>query len=110
MTDEQKDRAIVEWLGECWHEWKYDSRPNYIKAMPCICGEKHYQLPIPVLTTWPGFGWLWERMQKREEYMDFVVFSGGHVDVDFDRYVFDGILHPPLFRDAVYNFITVEGK
>ena len=113
MTDQEKDKVIIEWLGECWHEWESDlvegESGQYSYSCSCKkCGiGKFSSKGVSLdLSTWSGFGWLLERLRKREEYMDFVVFSGGHVDVDFDRYVFDGILHPPLFRDAVYDFIT----
>jgi len=60
MTDINKDRLIVEALGECWHEWEW----KYGNPLCLKCGS---ETGIDIaLATWQGFGWWWERFLKKK--------------------------------------------
>ena len=77
----QKDRLIVEALGECWHE--YDGTSARCKH----CGSLVY-IPHdrPNLATPEGFFWILERAQKKEWWPIFKAWFWGH----------DGVRHLPM--------------
>ena len=114
MTDQEKDKLIVESLGECWHEWEYDSHYNYPKAMLCVCGSKHYKLPIPPLATPEGFFWWWERAQKMEwwgQVMDWAYnrwLDTVNPGLTSDQQFFLWLIHPTRGRDTAYEFFVAH--
>jgi len=62
MTDQEKDKLIVEALGGCWHEWEFPTdNPNL-----AICRKCHTFPPRLNFATWEGFGWWWERFLKQK--------------------------------------------
>ena len=125
MTDQEKDKLIVESLGECWHEWEYDSHYNYPraadvidgskyaelkaqlqilqKAMLCVCGSKHYKLPIPPLAAPSGFFWWWKRAQKMEWWDDFIR------NFTYHDYLIN-LVDLTRGRDALYEFLVERSK
>jgi len=74
-----KDKFIVEALGH-----KYNSHKPFLNQNPD-------------LTTWEGFGWLWEEMVEREDWGKIKSFCGL---LDYA----DGY-NPTRFRDAVYEYL-----
>ena len=73
MTYEKEQREIYEKLGWCWHETKNNRctcngelLDSYaLTALESIeAKERHHN---PDLTTWEGFGKLWEEMEARTE-------------------------------------------
>jgi len=81
MTDEQKDKLIVEALGECWHE--YDGTSVWCKHCGSLIYGPHDR---PNLATPEGFFWIWERAQKKEWWPIFKAWFWGH----------DGVRHLPM--------------
>lgn len=82
MTDTEKDKIIVKTLGHSW-----------------------LTLRITSLSTWEGFGWLWEEMDKREDWEIFVscvLFE--------DEKLHDEMINPTPFRDAVYEWLVGRRK
>ncbi len=76
MTDQEKDKELVEWLGGCWHEWEVIDPIRFVHRVKCTkCNlvaffsvvEEFYS--VPNLSTWKGFGWCWEKM-KEFHYID----------------------------------------
>jgi hypothetical protein len=103
MIDQEKDKLIVESLGECWHEWEYDSHYNYPKAMLCVCGSKHYKLPILPLATPSGFFWWWKRAQKMEWWDDFIR------NFTYHDYLIN-LVDLTRGRDDLYKFLVERSK
>lgn len=64
MTDEEKDKLIIEALGGCWHEW--EGSWTYDAYLECKkCKEVYPTVPprpkILNLATPEGFFWWWPR-------------------------------------------------
>jgi len=111
MTSQEKDRFIYPRMGWCWHEAPLrggsDGHGNCWVDYSCVhCGYKHNFLKGPLnldLTTWEGFGKLWEAMFSRDDSYQFECFlllvppDGGSETVH--QYV-----NPTRFRDAVYDY------
>jgi hypothetical protein len=121
-TDEEKDRLIVESLGECWHEWK---PRTWHDGSTYVCKKCEHSEPAglhhnPTLATWPGFGWWWERMQKMECWEAFIEFVRSdwkyRVKVKtkegWDAYWWEKLIDPTRGRDAAYEFFLAhpEGR
>lgn len=63
MTKEERDRLIIEELGECWHKY------NIPFGIVCLkCG---FHSLNPDLSTPEGFFWWWSRGQREEWWPDF---------------------------------------
>ena len=109
MNDQEKDRLIVEALGECWHEWIPDGTRYSFYGWKCRnCKNcKGYSVednpPMINLATWEGFGWTWEQAQKMEWWNDFLHSSSktGLHKIDILGYY----VHPIRFRDALAEFL-----
>ena len=65
MLNDNEQRILTEYLGECWHEWVNGLDPKCTK-----CGSKDY--PPVMFSTWLGFGKLWEAAQKDKEWIEFL--------------------------------------
>lgn len=120
MTDQEKDKLIVEALGECWHEWEALSNQS-LRLGEDYCYMCHnYRLEveeIPNLTTWEGFGWWWERAQKMEWWDNFwgylcdtvvnkKIKLPDYADYCFTFYFID----PTRGRDALAEFLIGRTK
>ena len=74
MTDQEKDKLIVEAFGECWHDAEGELR-SHIWPTCSKCGEPHTKWPKIAnqnLVTPDGFFWWWKRAQKMEWWDDFI--------------------------------------
>jgi hypothetical protein len=118
MNDQEKDRVIVESLGECWHEWEYYSSYRLAGEESderCVkCKRFKSELKVDSLSTWEGFGWWWERAQKMEWWVEFIVWlqhkylrSNFQYDVRMIPIVFT---NPIRGRDALYEFLLGRSK
>jgi hypothetical protein len=84
MTNqEQKDKELVEWLGRCVHKWIDKNELFFCIKCGVQTGDKSDYL-IPNLSTWDGFGWVWDRMKKglRVEFICFLDISTDEFSVD----------------------------
>ena len=102
-----KNKFIVEALGHCWHEWEMagtEVLPFCMKCSPTIPIEPHNYNPD--LTTPDGFFWMWEEMQKRDDWLAFLAcLSNRKIDMRKNIKPFD-FINPPVFRDAVYEYLN----
>ena len=106
-----KDKYIVERLGHCWHTYnplEFD--------YPFHCSGCHVPLAKPPnenidLTTWEGFGWLWEEIERRDDWEEFKGWlSHGYTIKVGVGWIFDEyFINPTRFRDAVYDFLKGQG-
>jgi hypothetical protein len=118
MTSQDKDRYIVEWFGECWHEMFHYCNPKtgMVHCKKCY-KEMFIQFffnPNLDLTTWEGFGWLWGKMRTWDErrlWDNFISWWNEDTRPP-DSYVHVALLklidHPEKFRDAVYEFLKSQ--
>jgi len=112
MTDQKKDRLIVEALGECWHEWGNPSMhdPEMLQTRICkICGKNNENDWIPKLATPEGFFWIWPRMQKMlwgAEFLEWWWMGSESVPKAFYLIAFN--INPPRLRDSLAEFL--EGR
>ena len=90
MTDQKKDKLIVEALGGCWHNWTYFSATALCadeSDYQCSkCGQWKSEQEFKSLATPEGFFWIWERAQKKEWWPIFKAWFWGH----------DGVRHLPM--------------
>jgi len=104
LTAQEKDKLIVEALGECWHDTKkpIDWHPNFGTQYKCSkCGIEIWARYInPSLDTWEGFGWIWERAQKMEWWDRFM----WEESLDHFR-TWKYLVSPTRFRDALVEFL-----
>jgi hypothetical protein len=63
-----RDKFIVEWFGECWHEYLLGGLTNACGK----CGQKYYKNRD--FSTWSDFGWLWGKCIKQDWWIDFVTY------------------------------------
>lgn len=135
MTSQQKDKFIVEWFGECWHEletlyygahgtkrtetwWKSfhiedaEKYTWYKTKLACVkCGKE--EVTNPDLTTYSGFGWLWGKMRTTLPaasvlWRDFLIFLDDRDSMPAEFQVINLIDSPERFRYAVYEFLKGE--
>ena len=109
-----KDKFIVEALGHCWHEW-VENKGHQSCNEPIMC-DKCWNYPgegppNPDLTTWEGFGWLWDEMVKREDWDKFKesTVAEGYSGYDNCGLLRETYINPTRFRDAVYDFLQEQG-
>jgi hypothetical protein len=85
ITQEQKDKELVEWLGKCWHKYPHPAYKGQV--LRCLKCSQLFQINNPDLSTWEGFGWCWERIQIKKE---FFIWYGEHIK--------DLTISGPIFR------------
>ena len=96
MTDQEKDKLIVEALGECWHEFP--------TPYSCICQKCGYYAIPQQLTDPDGFFWTWERAQKMEWWESFC--RSLWILGPFNPVVVpSSYIEPTRFRDALAEFL-----
>lgn len=110
MTDQEKDRLIVEELGECWHEWAEYHDDDRLENYQCKkCKEIVLAIHIfdlhngLVLDTPSGFFWWFPKMLKR--FPDFVSTYNGSHDVDLGLLLQVKIINPVIGRDCFYEYL-----
>ena len=103
-----KDKYIVERLGYCWHEW-VENKGHQSCNEPIMC-DKCWNYPgegppNPDLTTWEGFGWLWDRFAGGEGFLK--VWEKTHANAPWSGEAWTAIhlVNPTRFRDAVYEYL-----
>lgn len=130
MIDKQRAVYLMLWPDKCWHEWpdyalddydfseQGDAIAKYYYKCP-LCGDgyglfdfvnwrtdEHFDKGAsnPNLTTWPGFGLMWERAQECKWYGGFTwrLSQKGDPTAMF-KYVHD-LINPTRFLDALYEF------
>ena len=118
--DRNKAVYLMLFPDKCWHEtdkgrwnecevWGWDE---------CIyCKKQNRELPInPDLTSWAGFGLLWERAQEMEWWQKFInwlwetegdhswtTHASPHI-IEYEH------IDPPRFLDALYSFGRDTGR
>lgn len=104
-----RDKFIVEWFGECWHDAEGYS---VCDGWSCSkCGESHRGTIAKNLdlSTWQDFGWLWGKMRNYQDATDlwfkFMAWLGvkGWTIIQL-------IDNPDHFADAVEKFLQSQGK
>lgn len=111
MTREEINRFLVEaknpdgslFLSQydgCWHKHAAGGTIYF-----CVkCKSNNVTKPNPDLHTWPGFGDLWETMQKREDWEAFKAHCNGEYWPEFG----DGPI-PLGFHEETINPLTFPG-
>lgn len=106
-------------MGECWHNADkfvaatFEDREDY---WYCRCGKlievgkkKPAQKDIyrPRLSTWEGFGKLWEWAQKQEWWRMFIIKQPYSNATNQAKLVCINttLIHPDHFADALYTFL-----
>ena len=113
MTDEQKDRLIVEALGGEWHDYKLSNGKG---LSTCSCGNKGMAVwdycvhANPNLATPEGFFWWWERVQKMKWwdcFLDWInlQYAKGYLGPEFNRCL-EFMIHPIRGRDALAEWLV----
>ena len=120
MTSQEKDRYIHERMRWCWHESPLrggsDGYGNCWVNYSCVhCGYKHNFLKGPLnldLTTWEGFGKLWEACQTQEWWLsdDFFASLDDEILLRQRKVDMNIFINPTRFRDAVYNYFQEAEK
>jgi hypothetical protein len=88
--NETRDRFLIEYFGGCWHDISFKTG---------ICTKCHKSdLVIKNLSSWQGFGWLWEHCTTSYNpwWDDFAE--------DWDEVPMI-LIHPDRFADAVFKFL-----
>lgn len=112
--DTERDKFLTEAIGECWHDWKvvetyfFEEFGRDVSVFECSkCGDfisgGDFETPYQInFSTWGSFGKLWEWVQKKEWWSDFIVeMMGCHYDpVNLIMHI-----HPDRFADALYEFL-----
>jgi len=104
---EERDKFLTEAMGGCWHVWKqiYSGGGSH-----CVHCERYWPL-FPDepqqriiqdcrISTWEGFGKLWEWAQKQEWWSVFYYLVTYGEDANLQH-----IIHPDRFAEAVYEFL-----
>jgi len=117
----ERDKFLTEAMGKCWHEWY--QKPNFIDGHHCKhCGLywprkpcKKTQIIIQGcnLSTWEGFGKLWEWALQQEWWDDFIEQHGSQSDPDCDgvfasyghEHISTELINPEHFADAIYEYL-----
>lgn len=106
-----KQRAVYLMLElGCWHEQDdvYKGLNGHCKH----CGKEFMCLGVPDaelnpdLTTWPGFGIMWEQAQKMEWWVPFLKWIWVHEDQLFLGRMNIGVkfINPETFMNLLYEF------
>ncbi len=111
MASEQKDKLIVEALGECWHEW---SGPASDSCICEKCGVKFFDIDLDdpsycSLAIPDGFFWIWERAQKMEWwniFFEHIFWKTFELDDPYTWFV--DFVNPPRFRDTLSNWLEAN--
>lgn len=115
MTSQEKDKFIVEWFGECWHEGAYKCRKcGWDNGFESVMRYNHN------LTTPEGFFWLWGKMRRHPIWSEFayrIAVKMGYAESwDIHRDIYFGWIPSELidnrtaFRDTVCEFLKQEGR
>lgn len=119
MISQEKDKFIVEWFGECWHESAMDGGCNlewqnttyYTHCEKCGCTREYR--PHPDFTTPEGFFWLWKGMRTTLPaastlWRDFLIWLDERDSMPADFQVINLIDNRTKFRDTVYEFLQTQ--
>jgi len=103
MTDDKKDRLIVEALGV-----------SYVKKFGRSIAIIQNSNPefIPNLATPEGFFWTWKRAQKMEWWLEFICVSSSANFLaisSLSKYLIK-FINPTCFRDALAEFLEKNKK
>lgn len=102
MTSQEKDRYIVEWFGECWHEAQPSGR--------CACKKCGCDPINPYLTSETGFFKLWGWMRKNEklwvQFLNWLYDKRQYEEDDIGLYYL--IDNRIKFRDTVFEFLQTQ--
>ena len=110
----ERDKFLTEAMGWPWHE--VVSIDNF--KVTCSCGMSGYMNQCDNLnfSTWDGFGKLWTWAQKQEwfdlfqcclYYHEYLkdCHKPGDEKLDNDKVVYNELIHPDRFADAVCAFL-----
>lgn len=118
MTTE-RDKLIVEALGGCFHTWKIgeeiDRNTVIYKCMKCKKEIPQNRWLVPPFdgfhldfTTWDGFGWIWERVQKMKWFKDFWTWLNIEDKITSKILFVPMYIHPTRFRDALADWLKAN--
>lgn len=109
-----RDKFLTEAMGECWHEpypetgytCKKCDESGYLNRLHCE------ELRLD-LSTWQGFGKLWEWAQQQEWWDKFLFEqessylsdSLGYPETYAMRWMGENLVNPDRFADAVYEYL-----
>jgi len=116
----ERDKFLTEKMGQCWHNhsiiaggfvvnpFDHGKGPTRICDK---CGQDWSSFTVydrfgrvnPDLSTWPGFGLLWEWAQKQEWFTKFKYFYIGGATEVFMK--LGESIHPDKFADALYEYL-----
>jgi hypothetical protein len=111
-----RDKFMTEAMGNDWHTVGYAER-DIRRGVICNCGSNNCAGPSRniSLSTWQGFGKLWEWAQEQEFFLELLVFicvdiEGKGMDIEFAKAfnldsVSCGAVNPDRFANAVYEFL-----
>jgi len=98
LNDEEKDKLIVEAMGECWHEFARNKTLNtHFFCIKCCIETNNYHLNKHLATP-EGFFWIWPRLKKQPWYVAFR---------EKERYT-DDLIDPPSLRDRLFNWLEAN--
>ncbi len=107
----ERDKFLTEEMGECWHEWDNRSKynpPRFAAVICKNCGQSMKNAKMNTnLSSWEGFGKLWEWAQKQEWWIGFCEFANNNF-LDFapqGKRLFPSLVHPDRFANALYEFL-----
>jgi hypothetical protein len=99
MNREAIQERVISALGGKYHKPVSAPRAFLARETHCICGNIGCAYDYNIdLTTWPDFGWMWEQMQKREDFASFVIF----VECRFTKH------ENGYFKEVILNLINPE--
>ena len=115
--NKQREVYLMLFPGKCWHEWLWRGRGKSTLEFGFTCSECGLEIDglkqaNPDLTTWTGFGLLWEAAQMAEWWGDFFAFQlcsvyneqGGTEGIPLEY------INPTHFLDALHEFGVGTGR
>lgn len=107
-----KQRAVYLMLfpDKCWHEPGEQTKQSFgrwwTKCKHCSVEVWHSNFYNPDLTTWQGFGIMWEQAQTMEWWMPFLKWLWVHEDQYFLGRMNIGVkfINPETFMNLLYEF------
>jgi hypothetical protein len=135
VTQDERDKFIIEWFGECWHEpsiyaLTVPTIPTQLTLTCSKCGyKKHCISPDSVwhrnLSTPEGFFWLWDKVVKDLKLLDYFTdwiyekaykeYNGRTMPSSYFwcSYIFPlyggdkSIIAPEKFANSIYEFLMI---
>lgn len=103
--NEERDRFITEYMGQCWHDYDIDKPINTYSLEAYICKKcKGFILGNNDFSNYEDFQRLWIWAKDQKDIADIVA--------KFDEASFKdneaGIRYRNMFADAVYNYISAK--